>query len=125
VLVLVALFAGARLALGFGMPFTPEFGMRSGRVGAGGRLWFFLGMLFVSVGLLVASALLTRQAWKQLSAVRQRLFHGPPYSASVARLAIELRKRDLLRSLHLTELNAVFLTEEDPAIRARRYRGAS
>jgi hypothetical protein len=39
----------------------------------------------------------------------------------VARLVIQLRKKELLRSLHLNEANALFVTEEDRALRARHY----
>jgi hypothetical protein len=40
----------------------------------------------------------------------------------VARLAIELRKMELLRSLHLSKSSTLFLTE-DEVLRGRPYRG--
>jgi hypothetical protein len=79
------------------------------------RLLLLLGLLFL-IGVLV------RLAWRQMHAVREGLFHYLPYSSSVARVAIELRKKDLLRSLHLSTSNALFLTE-DHAIIAHRRRG--
>jgi hypothetical protein len=83
-----------------------------GLVRLGVRLMLLLGLLFLLAGLL-------RLAFRQLRAVRERLFHHPPYSGSVARLAIALRKQDLLRALRLSESNAFFLTEEDRSVRMR------
>jgi hypothetical protein len=79
------------------------------------RFVLFLGLVFVM-------AALQRLAWRQLRAARERLFHRPPYSSSVARLAIQLRKKELVRALHLSESSALFLTE-DEVNRVRPYRG--
>jgi hypothetical protein len=70
------------------------------------RLWVSAPLLLVLVGLI-------RLAWRQLRAVRYRLYHHPPYSGAVARLVIELRKREVLRSLHLFESDVMFRTEAD------------
>jgi hypothetical protein len=67
------------------------------------RLWVSLPLLLVIVGLI-------RLAWRQLQAIRHGLYHDPPYSSAVARLAIELRKREVLRSLHLFESDVTFRT---------------
>jgi hypothetical protein len=91
------------------------FGGRTFQIGMALRFVLFLGLVFIM-------AALQRLAWRQLRAVRECLFHRPPYSNSVARLAIHLRKKELLRSLRLSESNALFLTE-DEIIRARPYRG--
>jgi hypothetical protein len=69
------------------------------------RTMLFLGLLFV-LGVLL------RLAWRQLNAVRKHQFHRLPYSSSIARLAIQLRKQELLRSLQLSESQALFLTED-------------
>ena len=87
--------------------------MRPGQFGPIFRLVLFLGLLFRLLALV-------RFACRQLQAVRERLFHRLPYSGSVTRLAIQLRKKQLLRDLHLSESSALFLTEEDRAIRVRR-----
>jgi hypothetical protein len=80
--------------------------------GLGRRYGLFLGLLGLFLALLSLIAALTRLAWRQLAATRRGLYRRPPYSGSVARLAIQLRKSDLLKSLHLSESNAVFLGEE-------------
>jgi hypothetical protein len=90
-------------------------GGRAFQIGMTLRFVLFLGMVFVM-------AALQRIAWRQLRAVRERLFHRPPYSSSVARLAIQLRKKELVRSLHLSASSALFLTEDEVS-RARPYRG--
>jgi hypothetical protein len=90
-------------------------GGRAFQIGMTLRFIFFLGLVFIM-------AALQRLAWRQLRAARERLFHRPPYSSSVSRLAIQLRKKELVRSLHLSKSNALFLTE-DEVIRARPYRG--
>jgi hypothetical protein len=69
----------------------------------------------VSAPLLMLIVVLIRLAWRQLRAVRYRLYHHPPFSSTVARLAIELRKREVLRSLHLSAPDVTFHTEEDAA----------
>jgi len=69
--------------------------------------------LWLSVLLLLTIHGLMRLAWRQLRAIRYRLYHHPPYSGAVARLAIELRKREVLRSLHLFEADVTFRTEAD------------
>jgi len=94
--------------------FTAGIWMRPGQFGPAFRLVLLLGLLFLLVALI-------RLARRQLLAVRYRLFHRLPYSGSVTRLAIQLRKKELLRDLHLSESSALFLTEEDRAIRARHY----
>jgi hypothetical protein len=90
-------------------------GGRAFQIGMTLRFVLFLGLVFVM-------AAVQRLAWRQLRAVRQRLFHRPPYSTSVARLAIQLRMKELVRSLHLSESNALFLTEDEVS-RVRPYRG--
>jgi hypothetical protein len=70
------------------------------------RLWLSVPLLFVIVGL-------GRLAWGQLRAVRYRLYHHPPYNGAVARLAVQVRKRELLRSLHLLESDVTFRAEAD------------
>jgi hypothetical protein len=69
--------------------------------------------LWVSVPLLLVIVGLIRLAWRQLQAIRHRLYHHPPYSSAVAHLAIKLRKREVLRSLHLFESDVTFRTEAD------------
>jgi hypothetical protein len=92
--------------------------------GLGGRAFQFgMGLRFVLLlGLVFVMAAVQRLAWRQFRAVRERLFHRPPYSGSVARPAIELRKMELLRSLHLSKSSTLFLTE-DEVLRGRPYRG--
>jgi hypothetical protein len=72
--------------------------------------------LMVLAGLIGLIVVLLRLALRQLHAVRDRLYYRLPYSVSVARIAIELRKKELLRSLHLGASNAVFLTEDHPIV---------
>src|SRR5437867_1631435 len=84
-------------------------------VGGALRLMLLLGLLFLIV-------VLIRLAWGQLHAIRARLFHRLLYSSSVARLAIQLRKKELLRSLHLSESNALFLTEDHALLRSEERR---
>jgi hypothetical protein len=112
-LALVTLIISRPLVRDLQRLFSTGIWMRPGQFGPIFRLVLFLGLLFLLVALI-------RLAYKQLQAVRERLFHLLPYSGSVTRLAIQLRKKELLRTLHLSESNALFLTEEDRAIRARR-----
>jgi hypothetical protein len=70
------------------------------------RLWLSLPLVFLIVGLV-------KQAFRQFRAIHLQLYHRPPYSRSVARLAIQMRKRDILRQLHLSEAEVIFLTEAD------------
>jgi hypothetical protein len=70
-------------------------------------LWLSLPLLFIAVALV-------RVAWKQLRAVGHQMYHHPPYSATVAHLAIRLRKKDLLRSLRVVEGEVRFCADADP-----------
>jgi hypothetical protein len=81
------------------------------------RLWVSVPLLLIIIGLI-------RLAWRQLRAIRYRLYHHPPYSGAVARLAIELRKREVLRSLHLFEPDVTFRTEADMTGLASRAEGS-
>jgi hypothetical protein len=87
-------------------------------------LWLSLPVLFILVGLV-------RSAWRQLRAVRLGLYHRPPYSSTVAHLAIRLRKKELLRSLHVLETEVRFFAAAErgdlagqdgtvPGVRAER-----
>jgi hypothetical protein len=67
-------------------------------------IWLWPPLVFVTVGLL-------RLAFGQLRASRHGLYRHPPYSETVARRAIQLRQRDVLRSLHRTAPEVVFLTD--------------
>jgi hypothetical protein len=73
-------------------------------------IWLWLPLLFIMAGLV-------RLAVRQLRASRYRLYHHPPYSGTVARLAIELRQREVLRSLHKAAPDVVFFTEVDRAVK--------
>jgi hypothetical protein len=86
------------------------------------ELTFRVALFGALVMLLVG---LVRLAWRQLHAARWRLFHHLPYSGSIAQLAIQLRKKVLLRSLRLSESSALFLTEEDRQGGAQSDGGAS
>jgi hypothetical protein len=77
------------------------------------RLWLSVLLLLIISGLI-------RLAWRQLRAIRYRLYHHPPYSGAVARLAVELRKKEVLRALHLLESDVTFRTEEDVSRLASR-----
>lgn len=79
--------------------------------------------LVVSVPLLFVTVILIRLAWRQCRAAWYRLYQFPPYSDSVARLAIKLEKREVLRSLHLTESEVTFLTESERVGMISRARG--
>jgi hypothetical protein len=74
--------------------------------------------IFLVLGLptLYLAAGLIRMAWKQLVAARYGLYHQPPASGPVAKLAIQLRKKQILRSLHMSEGDVRFLTEADRGI---------
>jgi hypothetical protein len=61
-------------------------------------------LLFVTAGVL-------RLVFRQLRACRGRRFRQPPFSEAVARLAIRLRQREVLRSLHWSAADVVFLTD--------------
>jgi hypothetical protein len=92
------------------------------RVLVGLRLLYAFGMgpimrntvllLLACLLLLYVTVRLIRLAWRQLDALRYGQYHHPPFSGPVARLAIQLRKRAVLRSLHLDETKVTFLTEE-------------
>jgi hypothetical protein len=69
-------------------------------------LWLSLPLLFIALALV-------RVAWRQLGALRQQRYHHPPYSGAVARLAIELRKKEILRALHVAEPDVAFVAEGD------------
>jgi hypothetical protein len=71
----------------------------------------FWSRIWLSVPLLLITIAVVRLAWKQLRAVRYGLYRHPPYNDSIARLAIKLRKREVLRAVHLPESEVTFLTE--------------
>jgi len=87
---------------------------RGFQLGLGARLVLVLGLLFL-IGVLI------RLSWRQFRAVRERQFYLLPYSNSVARLAIHLRRKELLRSLRLSKASALFLTQDNPIL-PRQYR---
>jgi hypothetical protein len=101
-LALVAVFVFALVLRDWRMLITLGIGTRARWLGMPWRLMVLLGLLFLI-------AVLVRLASRQLRAIRHRLFHRLPYSGSVVLLAIQLRKKELLRSLHLNEKNALFL----------------
>jgi hypothetical protein len=72
------------------------------------RLCLSLPLLFITIGLV-------RLAWRQVGALRDGRFRYPPYSGAVARLAITLRKKEILRSLHLADPDVTFVAEADQA----------
>jgi hypothetical protein len=86
------------------------------------HLGLFMGLLLSLVALLGVIGILVRLAWRQLEAVQDGDYRRPPYSSTVARLAIHLRKKELLRTLKLRKENAWFLTQEDRSLQALRSR---
>src|SRR5262249_11890647 len=68
--------------------------------------------LMLVTALFVLIAILIRLALQQLQAVREPWYCYLTYTNAVVKLVIGMRKKEVLRSLHLSEANVAFLTED-------------